>query len=131
MDTINEATPAPVQTTAEATGPTTEAIEPTAEATGPRAVRWARPPLDVFEGDEGLLLLVDLPGVAREALSLELDSDQLTLSGIRADGVGLRRILTLSDDLERSGIEAQLEHGVLRVRLPRRAELRKRTIEIR
>ncbi|HHO49765.1 MAG TPA: Hsp20/alpha crystallin family protein [Deltaproteobacteria bacterium] len=101
---------------------------PAAEA---RAVRWARPPLDVFEGDAGLLVLVDLPGVPRAALSLELERSQLTLSGIRADGTGLRRTLTLSEDLDRSGIEAELKDGVLRLTLPRRTELRRRTITVR
>src|SRR4051794_1512826 len=39
------------------------------------------PPVDVFEDDNGITLLADLPGVSRERLGVRVDGDTLLVEG--------------------------------------------------
>ena len=96
----------------------------------PPEIRWLRPAVDVLESEQGLMLLVDLPGVGSEALGLDLEGTELKLEAPRGDGTGYRRDLKLPDDVDHDGIEAKLHDGVLQVVLPRRLETLRRRIEI-
>ena len=55
------------------------------EATGtqarsePEAV--LRPPVDIYEDDEGITLHADMPGVSRENLEIRVDNDTLLIEG--------------------------------------------------
>src|SRR5579862_2857178 len=103
-----------------------------------------RPSIDVFETTEGITLHADMPGVSREHLKLQIESNTLTLEGelqLRMSGpmealyadvrsMLYRRSFALSPELEGSRIEANLKDGVLTVRIPKRAELRPRRIEV-
>jgi HSP20 family protein len=109
----------------------------TAEA----AIRAA---VDIFEDSEGLTLEADMPGVSKDRLTLRIDGDTLVLEGqvqlelpehsealyadVRANSY--RRNFVLSRELDTSHIQAQLKDGVLKVRIPKRAELRPRKIEV-
>lgn len=104
-----------------------------------------RPPVDIFEDDEGLTLLTDLPGVSRDRLNVRVDRDTLVIEGeiavdlpevleaLYADvrSTHYERRFALSDELETEKIEATLKDGVLSVRLPKRAELKPRRIEVK
>jgi HSP20 family protein len=104
-----------------------------------------RPPVDVFEDAEGITLVTDMPGVDRDRLNLQVDKDSLIIEGdariempegmeaLYADvhSTRYRRSFALSSELETSGIEASIKDGVLRVRIPKRAEVRPRKIEVR
>ena len=90
-------------------------------------------------------LVADMPGVSKEHLNLKVDSDSLTLEGevgiempegmeaLYADMRSTRyeRSFTLSGELATDEIDATLQDGVLSVRIPKRAEMRPRKIEIR
>ena len=104
-----------------------------------------RPPVDIFEDPEGITLVADMPGVNKERLNLQVDKDSLTVEGeasidmhesmeaIYADvhSTCYRRSFALSGELETAEIDASLKDGVLRVRIPKRAEVRPRKIEVR
>ena len=104
-----------------------------------------RPPVDIYEDADGITLLADMPGVSREHLNLQVDSDTLTVEGeasidmpegmeaLYADvrSTRYRRSFALSSELETAGIDASLKDGVLRVRIPKHAEVRPRKIEVR
>jgi HSP20 family protein len=104
-----------------------------------------RAPVDIFEDAEGITLLADMPGVDREHLNLEVANDALTVEGevkidmpqdmeaLYADvrSTRYRRSFSLSGELETGEIDATLKDGVLRVRIPKRAEARPRKIEVR
>jgi HSP20 family protein len=104
-----------------------------------------RPPVDIYEDADGITLLADMPGVSRERLTIEVDKDMLVLEGdARVDmSEGMealyadvrttryRRSFTLSGELETGQIDANLRDGVLSVRIPKRAEVRPRRIEVR
>ena len=104
-----------------------------------------RPPVDIFETAEGITLVADMPGVARDDLSLQVDGDTLTVEGkatvdtrdgmeaLYADVRATRyqRSFKLSSELDTDAIDAALRSGVLRVQIPKRAEVRPRKIEVR
>ena len=104
-----------------------------------------RPPVDIHEDSNGITLMVDMPGVSRDRLTIEVDKDMLTVEGdaridmsegmeaLYADvrSTRYRRSFTLSGELETGQIDASLKDGVLSVRIPKRAEVRPRRIEVR
>ena len=111
----------------------------TAEA--PHAV----PPVDVYEDENGITVLADLPGVSRERLGVRVEGDTLLVEGTaevagpremelvygEARPATWRRQFTLSRELDASRIEAQLKDGVLRLTIPKAEEARPRRIEVR
>lgn len=102
------------------------------------------PPIDIYEADEGLVLLADLPGVSLESLELQVQDNRLTLLGrvkppISEDAepryqeyrVGdFLRSFILSDEVDHDRVSATLNNGVLRVWLPRIERTQTRRIQI-
>ena len=103
-----------------------------------------RPPVDIFETADGIKLIADMPGVSKEHLHLQAEGNTLTIEGevqfdmpekMKALYADVRSTLyrcsfVLSSELDSSHIEALLKDGVLAVRIPKRAELRPRRIEV-
>ncbi|SRR5581483_2087132 len=103
-----------------------------------------RPPVDIYEDGDGITLQADLPGVSKERLSMRVENQSLIIEGqmqfdlpeqaeaLYADvrSSVYRRSFELSRELETDKIEANLKDGVLTVRIPKRAEMRARRIEI-
>jgi HSP20 family protein len=103
-----------------------------------------RAPVDIFETADGITLQADMPGVSKERLNLRVESNTLLIEGaigiapqdnmaplyadVRANSY--RRTFALGNELETEKIEANLKDGVLTVRIPKRAELRPRRIEV-
>lgn len=80
--------------------------------------------LRLLADDGGWTLELDLPGVKREAVSLESKDRQLILK-IDQDGAFTtkqRYELPLAKQVDATGISASLADGVLKVRLPKRAD---------
>ena len=102
------------------------------------------PPVDVFEDDEAITLLADLPGVARDGLNVRIDGDSLLLEATantagpqqlellygEARVAAYRRQFTLSRELDASRIDAQLRDGVLRLTIPKAEAAKPRRIEV-
>jgi len=102
------------------------------------------PPVDIYETAEGIVLRADMPGVAKDRLDVQVEGNTLLIEGAigvaRQDEMAavhaevragsFRRQFVLSNELETSSIEAQLQNGVLVVRIPKRTELRPRRIEV-
>jgi HSP20 family protein len=102
------------------------------------------PPVDVVEDTTGITLYADLPGVPRDRLQLRVDGDQLAIEadmaltvpeGMEATHaeVGLsryRRTFTLSKELDAAKVNAELQHGVLRVRIPKAEHAQPRKISV-
>jgi HSP20 family molecular chaperone IbpA len=121
------------------TGSTASGIQPEAEPDV-----FLRPAVDIFEDDDQLTLLADMPGVSRERLNVRVDRDTLVLEGaIDIEGAAelqalhadvragsYRRSFVLSQELDPERIEATLKDGELSVRIPKRAELRPRRITV-
>lgn len=104
--------------------------------------RAVAPPVDIYENADEVLVIADLPGVAKENLSIHLDKGQLTIDGQRKDADGsplwaefgsfdFRRTFVLPPGIQADQIAAELNHGVLRVHLPKSAALKPRQIEVK
>lgn len=104
-----------------------------------------RPPVNIFEDAEGITLEADIPGVSKDRLRLQVDKDALLVEGdiqfpmpegmeaIYADVRATRysRSFALSSELDIDNIDARIKDGVLSLRIPKRAEVRPRKIEVR
>ena len=102
------------------------------------------PPVDVIEDSGGITLLADLPGVSKDKLKLQLETDSLTIEGDVAMDLPqdmessyaevkvprYRRIFTLSKDLDGEKTSAELKNGVLKLRIPKAAHAQPRKIQI-
>jgi HSP20 family protein len=105
---------------------------------------WA-PPVNTYEDKEGFSLSCDLPGMDQKDVKLNLDKDTLTISGTRKlENDDKRenyqrvecvfgtfsRSFTLPATVDSEKIEAHMENGVLKVRLPKREESKPKQISI-
>jgi HSP20 family protein len=105
----------------------------------PGAGAWS-PAVDILETPEHLLILVEVPGLGPESLSVEIEGSALILSGQRhleygsglkfhclerIEGSFARRIqIFLTVDSNEAVVE--LSGGVLKIRLPKIQERRRR-----
>lgn len=103
------------------------------------------PPVDVIEDASGITLYADLPGVAKDKLHLQVESDTLTIEGemslsmpegmesthIEVSSPRYRRVFSLSKELDTEKVAAEFDKGVLRLRIPKAAHAQPRKIEIR
>jgi HSP20 family protein len=106
---------------------------------------FLRPPVDIYESGEGITLQADMPGVAKDRLTVRVEGNYLLVEGsigvapqdqmtaLYADvrSTVYRRQFALSNELETDKIDARLKDGMLTVRIPKRAELRARRIEVK
>ena len=102
------------------------------------------PNVDIFETDQQLTLLADLPGVNQKDLTIDLRDNILTISGDVEPFEGPKekdilieyeigkyyRQFTLSEVIDQSRIDAQLKDGVLRLTLPKVEKAAPRTISV-
>ena len=109
-----------------------------------KEVREVRPAANVEETPEGARLTIEMPGVAKESLSVTVEDDILTVRGEKVDALGEHRVVhresrpgawsrsfRLSRDLERDGIGADYKNGVLTLTVPRAEHTIPRKIDIR
>lgn len=104
------------------------------------------PALDVVEDDQGFDLLLDLPGVSLENVSLELHEDKLHVTGTktvrgtapgaiqhrveRTDGL-FARAVKMPKQVDTERIEATFKDGVLHIRVPKLTKPSSRTIVVK
>ena len=100
----------------------------------PRA--WASAPVDVLEGVDAYLVFADLPGVTKEDIDIEYAAGELRLRARRPAGEWdgwpgeYRRTFSVGHMIDVDGISAELEHGVLRVHMPKAEAAKPRQIAI-
>lgn len=110
------------------------------------AVSSDDPRLSLLAFDNRYVVECDLPGVAIENVSVQVEDGVLTISGRRAAVAGdenvrvllnerpaaeFARRIQLARDVDQSAVEAELTGGVLRITIPKRSEVMPRKIEIR
>lgn len=101
------------------------------------------PAVDIYETPEEIVLNVDLPGVAPKDLDIDLSEDTLTIVGKvsenDSEGTDLLveyrvghyyRSFLINDAVDRSAISANLNDGVLKLKLPKAAKAVPRKIPI-
>ena len=106
--------------------------------------RVYRPLTDIVESDDGVTLMLEMPGVAAEDVDITLEKRVLTVRGkvhaAQPDklelaygeyGVGdFERAFTMSDDFDPERIGATVTNGLLTVTLPRAAEAQPKKIAV-
>ncbi len=114
-----------------------------AESTQPGPV--FTPAVDIFETDEAITLLADMPGARADSIQIDLRDNILTLKGeadspegkdevevIREYRTGrFFRQFNLSEIIDQSRIEAALTDGVLRLVLPKVERVKPRQIIVK
>lgn len=83
----------------------------------------------VEEKEEAFLLSLDVPGVKKEDLKIDLDARILTVTGQRSNG-RFQRSFQLPETVNAEAIEAHLEDGVLQLALPKAEVSKSRTIQV-
>jgi HSP20 family molecular chaperone IbpA len=101
------------------------------------------PLVDIYENNDELLVVADLPGVAKDDLKVHVEKNQLTLEGRRTDGVDgeelaveyrpydFRRVFSVSQGIDADRINAELTQGVLHLHLPKVPAAKPRQIPIK
>ncbi len=103
------------------------------------------PDVDIFETDQEIVLLADVPGVKPDNVSIDLRDNILTLTCevapfenaeeedilIEYETGTFYRQFTLSEVIDQSRIDAKLKDGVLRLTLPKVAEATPRKITVK
>jgi HSP20 family protein len=93
------------------------------------------PVVDIFENKDEVLIVADLPGVEKSALSIHLDKNQLKIEGRRSFGadqaVDYQRAFVVPNGIDADKISAELAQGVLSLRLPKSAALKPRQIPVK
>jgi HSP20 family protein len=101
------------------------------------------PPVDVYESDDEILLVADLPGVVPEALRVDLQNGELLLEAPRSADTNARpveaefgdcafqRRFALPTGIDAAKVTADLKNGVLELHLPKLEALKPRRIEVR
>lgn len=102
------------------------------------------PAVDVVEDSSGITLYADLPGVSKDKLQLQTESDTLTIEaelgislpeGIQSTHTEValgrfRRTFRLSKELDPSKVSAKLVRGVLTLRIPKAEHAQPRRIQV-
>ena len=105
--------------------------------------RYVTPPVDIYEMPDGLVVLADLPGVAKEGLDVRVENSLLTIRGKAThsavgdliyreyDLVNFFRQFELNEKVDQQKISAELKNGVLTLNLPKAEEAKARRIDVR
>jgi HSP20 family protein len=102
------------------------------------------PACDVYESNDEILVIADVPGVASDALEVNLDNGELSVAARRevpaVEGsfvnvefrsCDFRRRFAVPGGIDASKINAQLTDGVLTLHLPKSEALKPRQIAVR
>jgi HSP20 family protein len=118
-------------------------LQETGEPTKPG--RQFVPPVDIYETDEAVTVLAEMPGVSKSTVSVNLDNGVLTIRGCRKDedvkkGTSIRlqeyenghylRRFTIAETIDQEKIEAKMKDGMLRLTLPKIEPAKPRRIEV-
>lgn len=105
--------------------------------------RYLIPEVDVFENTDGFILQAEMPGVTKATLEVTLENNELTIIGRRPPEVpkmsvvfresrpaDFRRVFDLDPEIDRMKIQAEMNQGILTLRLPKAEQVKPRKITI-
>lgn len=111
-----------------------------------RNVAQFRPVADVVETDDGFIILIELPGMRREEISLEVHGNELAVFGerklpVEQQGINFQvmersygcfaRRFILPVEVDPAGVDAVMKDGLLRVSIPKLpAQPKRRSIQV-
>lgn len=101
------------------------------------------PLVDIYENDNEILLHVDMPGVEKDKITINMDNGKLHLSGLRKmetkgasnwvefGDAEYNRSFSVPQTIDVDKVNAELKDGVLRLHLPKSEASKPRQIEIK
>jgi len=134
---------------AEKTDVTAPGIEVAAKPAGEKTIatreeaRYMVPPVDIFETEASLVVIVDLPGVQKKDVDIKVDQDVLTIKGtvrnpqlknpVREEFrlLDFFRQFQLSEEVDREKISAESGNGVLTITLPKAEKAKPHQIKVK
>lgn len=105
---------------------------------------WA-PAVDIYETENEVVLTAEIPGIEEKDVEIKVEDNTLTLRGERKFEKETKeenfhrieraygsffRSFTLPNYVDQDRIEAEHENGILKIRMPKRAELKPRKVKI-
>lgn len=127
----------------EKTVPQTQNPEQAVRESSREPTRYVTPPVDIYEQDDKLVVLADLPGVEKDNLRVNVEDDVLTIEGTPTHApsatplwreyemVSFYRQFYISERIDIEKISAALKSGVLHLELPKAEKAKPRQIEIK
>lgn len=107
-----------------------------------KTILKATPLVNIYENEEEILLCLELPGVSRKNIKIQIDNGLLTFIGGRSierkgvskwdeiKDVEYHRSFSVPPTINTEQVAADLVNGVLTLRLPKSAAAQPKTIEI-
>ena len=104
--------------------------------------RYLTPPVDIYETDDELVVVADLPGVDKSQLEVSVTDGVLTIQGRATHEMPgfpiheefelatFYRQFQLAELVEQSEIKAELKNGVLTLHLPKAEEVKPKQIAV-
>ena len=104
--------------------------------------QYVRPVVDIYETQDGLTVMADVPGAGKETVELEVENDVLTIKARAQHALPVEPIyrefelmsyyrqFQLSDTVDDEKIAAEFKHGVLTLRIPRAERTKPRQIPV-
>ena len=100
------------------------------------------PASDIYETDSGYVIALDLPGIDRNALEIDVDDNRLVVKGTRLIDQSKQhrserprgkflRTFSVPAAVDQGKIAAEYKDGVLQIRLPKRSEQKPKKIDIK
>jgi HSP20 family molecular chaperone IbpA len=100
------------------------------------------PLVDIYENEDEILLHADMPGVAKDNITVNVDNGRLEISATRRlqtkgsgswqefGDVEYRRVFSVPQSIDVDKVNAELKEGVLKLHLPKAEAAKPRTIQI-
>ena len=102
------------------------------------------PALDLYQNNDNVVAIVELPGMRKEEIEISLQDGTLTISGERKEEAGqengatrterctgkFRRSITLPTRVDVNKVSATYKDGILTVTLPKAEEAKPKQIQI-
>jgi HSP20 family protein len=118
-------------------------VEKAQESTRP--MRAFLPTTDIFETDDALTMLLEMPGVDRENIEISVENGVLTVEGkinfSKYEGLQpvyseynigpFRRTFRISSRIDQDKIKAEMQGGVITLVLPKAEEAKPRRIDVK
>jgi HSP20 family protein len=104
---------------------------------------YLAPPVDIFENEDSLIVVADLPGVDKDGVDIRVEDDILTIKGnakYTQQSNALRQEFTLqnyyrqfqlSNEVDQSKISAESKNGVLTITLPKAEKSKPKQIRVK
>lgn len=120
-------------------------VDTTADVETTRNARTFVPRVDIYETENNVILLADMPGVNENSIDITLEKNILTIAGYAEPQApenfepayseysfgNYKRTFALSDEVDRDQIEATVKNGVLRLVMPKAEAAKTRKIKVK